>query len=1079
MALTEQQKRMVDANLKTLDYLEGTGILNNMKKRLSRERFLFISTGGTGHKLMKVLKENLIHHVSEEDIRNRVSFLVIDTDHAELELLRKEGDHGIFENTELLKLPYQEARRTIAPATRTPQVQSWVHPDLYSVTGGDGRSVEFSGAGAGAYRQVGRVHLSQRTALEELRTRIIGKIRTLAAHENNLDRINVFFFCGIAGGTGSGTIIDLAFLTRYFIKSFNGAIYSRTRFRAYLMLPSACGYETDFGKKTRGNRNAYAALKEIDYFMNVSVREEHYHEEYDGITVDLNDNIFDFCTLVEGVGGPGIIFENQNQVAMQVTADSIINMITDTGLKDDKGNTQFLVDSFLCNRDITSNNIRMHSYREWPRNAHYVYNVIGYSECVVPIDLMVVYVAKKVFDQVWELFLRCGRVTDERVDVFLSDCGLDAKTLKKSTSFTTVKNTVEIEMKKQFEKNGPYYLSNLLMDSVNRLQSEDGMYRKEALKKANGFWDKEKWEKTVKRYDKVIDEILIPWNQNVFEIYTYVIDCFKVLLEKNAGILTETTKYQTVFGNSYCWSPIDLTKGNEACEAVRLYLDCLIPEKEVEEKAKKFVRKLIEKREEWTQLTSAKEIGKFNAAKAIREFVESEIFSAVNTTLEGFLVKRYSESDESVTVLDESGKEIPSPAVAVAAKKIVEQLEKAAAALAQSDYLENCYRYRYITIPTGCKWLKAAIKEECENAEMSGVKIYESSAQDRVVLYRLYGGVAAYMLNWVKQAESDYEADVNYPGLHISQSKTGKDWTRFPNLYVESLWMPEERQVRKREALISQKVKEILEKAKSLQIIAQQEDGYYTAILPVRELAADKLEEALVLEHKTYDLREILAALEKNGLVEPVKLKYTRMIVTTTENPKPKDFEWQLAQQAVRLNVPLMDRISEGVQTIERIAEQTSRHNEQVKTDELKKQRLNCLIDSRMIGFLVYEELRKKWILELPERDQRELVKLEKRVEVECREYYGAEAFFRLDEETYADCCEAVNRWKESAEDETLIRANEERQKYKEEITALRGLKKQTNLVSYPMASMDFVEAVGEDESAKIRDFYDRLIREL
>lgn len=96
MALKQQQKNQVDENLKALDYLEGTGLLNSMKKHLAKERFLFISSGGTGHKLMKVLKENLERHVEDGDIRDRVKFLVIDTDHGELERLRREKGKGIL-----------------------------------------------------------------------------------------------------------------------------------------------------------------------------------------------------------------------------------------------------------------------------------------------------------------------------------------------------------------------------------------------------------------------------------------------------------------------------------------------------------------------------------------------------------------------------------------------------------------------------------------------------------------------------------------------------------------------------------------------------------------------------------------------------------------------------------------------------------------------------------------------------------------------------------------------------------------------------------------------------------------------
>lgn len=1077
MALKQQQKNQVDENLKALDYLEGTGLLNSMKKHLAKERFLFISSGGTGHKLMKVLKENLERHVEDGDIRDRVKFLVIDTDHGELERLRREKGKGIFEAHELLKLPFQEARRTIAPGTMTPQAEAWVHPELYSVTGGEGSSAEFAGMGAGAYRQVGRVHLAQRTALDMLRDYVVEKIHSLTSNQNNLDPINVFFFCGISGGTGSGTIIDLAFLTRYFIREFNGNVYARTRFRAYLMLPSACGFETDKGKKTRGNRNAYAAMKEIDYFMNLSVRQEHFQEDYDGERVDIKENIFDFCTLVEGVGGPGIIFDDQNKVAMQVTSDSIINMITDAGLKDSAGGTQFLVDSFLCNRDVTSDIIRSNSHREWPRNAHYVYNVIGYSECVVPIDLMVAYVSMKVFDQVWQLFSKGGEVTEDKVDDFLSNCGLQASVLRKNDSFTTLKQTIEIEVMREFERFGPYYVTNLLAESIKRIQGESGMYRSEALKKSVAplIPGKAKWEQTVRRYDRVVEDILQPWNQQIYDVYTYVIDVFKDILEKNAGILTETERYSAVFGNSYCWSPIDLTKGNKACQSVREYLDSLISQKEAEDKAKKFVRKLLEKREEWTELSVGKRTGKFNAAGEVRDFMETEIHSVVDATLEEFLVKLYSGMpDAMVTTLDGEGREMAHPAVMDAANEIVERLENQAAALVQSRYLNRCYKYLYITIPSGCKWLKKAVEEKC----MEQVEVYESSAQDRIVFYRLYSGIAAYMLTWVSQAEKDYESDVNYPGLHISQSKTGRDWTRFPNLYVESLWSKEERGDRKREAAISREVRNDMDKAAGLDMIEKEEYGPYTALLPLKGKNTEDLKNALQLPQDMCLFKEIWRELKEAGLVESIEIKYTGMITSTIENPKPADFDWQIAGQAVRMNVPLMDRLHEGVRIAEEIKDWIDVHNQKAKGSMRLKERMGCLIDMWMLNYLIYDELRGKWFVELPQQDQMELTRLDGRLKIECKEYYCAEAFFALSDEIYGECTEAVEAWRDQGQDQELMEQRKRRNQWKEAFLSIRTLKRRTDQISYPMASVDFEDEAGE-EADRIRKFYDRLIREL
>lgn len=48
--MNDTHKQRVKANLSTLDYLEGTGVISIHKRKLVNELFVFISSGGNGHK---------------------------------------------------------------------------------------------------------------------------------------------------------------------------------------------------------------------------------------------------------------------------------------------------------------------------------------------------------------------------------------------------------------------------------------------------------------------------------------------------------------------------------------------------------------------------------------------------------------------------------------------------------------------------------------------------------------------------------------------------------------------------------------------------------------------------------------------------------------------------------------------------------------------------------------------------------------------------------------------------------------------------------------------------------------------
>ena len=54
------RKARVEANLKRLDYAEGNGLLSRAKKELlPGELYLFISSGGTGQKALRSIKETI------------------------------------------------------------------------------------------------------------------------------------------------------------------------------------------------------------------------------------------------------------------------------------------------------------------------------------------------------------------------------------------------------------------------------------------------------------------------------------------------------------------------------------------------------------------------------------------------------------------------------------------------------------------------------------------------------------------------------------------------------------------------------------------------------------------------------------------------------------------------------------------------------------------------------------------------------------------------------------------------------------------------------------------------------------
>ena len=1084
-----RRKQLIANNLNTLDYLKGTGIISTHKRKLANECYLFISSGGNGHKMLTTLRRQLEWQVDPLELERKVGFLAIDACHQEMEDLVTELD---FERTEVLKLPYEGAHDSIAPNKITPQMNQWVYPDLYAKTGGMAATAPsqsgFDPSGAGAWRQPGRIRLCQPNSLTSLKGALTTAVRNLAVNKSPGARFHVFFLAGLAGGTGSGTIVDLAFLTRHIIKhEVNADLYTKTQVSAYLLLPSACGTDSN----AQGDRNAYAALKEIDYFMGLQARGESFRQLYgSGFDVEITENIFDFCTLVEGIADGGVFYEDTADTARHVTANSILNLIA---VPDgDPGKARpFLAEAFLSNKtQKISEAIIDQTHRAWPRNANYVYNVIGYSCCVVPIDLITVYVANIVFEEVWKKFDRYREATEEAAENFLQDCLLEPKELYKETKAKLVLERIDDQADECFQKKGPYYMINLLNKACRLIVSED--YRGCAARKSGGIFGKKNksWERTEGFYRMARDHMR-DMNHQLFEVYTEVIDQLKQLLRENAGLLTETKKYEDTFGSSFHWSPINLTNGMEATRVIKTYLDELIPKDEVHRKAQRFVNEMCDMKDAWTKLEPSIEghSAAFDVAGCIRKFVEKEFKECVNTTMEAFLVKLYS-GDPNARVPELDANEDPQGhrGVKTAAAGIVSDLQRKASALVQTSqhfYLKQCANHVYITVPGGCKWLPDAIADCAASNSVTGRdNIYCSSAQNEIVLYQIYAGVPAWALNWVEQAEEKYRDAPQSCGLHIEKSRDGWSWDQFPDLSFEYAATEKDRQRRKDEQKLADMAAEDLAKARDLGLLIRipqpgvEVEQYDLFLLKNPQAAVDGMMAQAGLDpRETYSREDLYSRLAEKGTMRTVPLRYANAEFNTQERPAPEDLGWELTYKSLRHMMAVWSALRDGFVTLEKLTDALKEHNTTADRLRREEERKMVFLASLASGALRYNAVRKRWYACAEDEFPLGGV-LEKPQEWACKEYYAAQAFYDLDEDLYRPFAQAKQELEDQGTDEQLKEIAKQRKALRDFYITLRRQTKPSGEpdVRFPMAADQFRNVVGEELCQKIRAFYDWMI---
>jgi len=380
MALTETQRK----NLSKLDVMEGTGVFSNNTKVDSVDQpTVIISLGGLGGKTLDELKKQIMRRVNKEN--NSIRLLAIDSADADLAKL---VDYGALTREETMSLydpaiPAMATNRVNIPD----HIKKWLNEEFVP---------SIKGEGCGGVRQNGRFVLSVPSVYNKVRSKIKEKIEE-ARNAAPAGRLNIIFIAGISGGTGSGTFIDMAYITRDIIKTEIGLTADASyKMSAYIFMP-----DVQFGNGANIDAlksNGYAALKELDYFYNLRKVNGVYEWPFsEGIIKNSESNIYDFCTLVSSYDANGRVVGNPEASAINVTVESLMALITNAELTGPDGQPQQILSSFMDNHD---NNIEQWMINgngkdegQFPRSASYCYNVIGYGSARIPVDAIKSYIS--------------------------------------------------------------------------------------------------------------------------------------------------------------------------------------------------------------------------------------------------------------------------------------------------------------------------------------------------------------------------------------------------------------------------------------------------------------------------------------------------------------------------------------------------------------------------------------------------------------------------------------------------------------------------------------------------------------
>ena len=377
MALTPEQRKTVKKNMETL---KGDGFIQRKKRNVtdSDTYYIVVGLGGTGGNALAEVKRELEKRVEREDYEKHVRFLLVDSAKEEVETFISKN---VFTSDETCVLPHIGAKESVEHPT--PFMRKWLNPELKNHLDG-----ALEGDGAGNRRQCGRVLLCSDAALLTLRDKISAVFRALVTNVPDA-QCNLIVLAGIAGGTGSGTVIDATYIMSQTLESigvghFDGAY-------GFIFLPPASSdtiaHAGQLGFAT-GNSNGYAALKEIEYHMTLRERNERFIMDYDGFEV-IQENLFKQCILIDG-SNRSVLYSEPKTIAAKTVADCIVNIVAPGQLQSDvegaAGGQGVQQGSLLTTLADVPANIQDFIIGQEPhfipRDSYYIFNATGYSECI-------------------------------------------------------------------------------------------------------------------------------------------------------------------------------------------------------------------------------------------------------------------------------------------------------------------------------------------------------------------------------------------------------------------------------------------------------------------------------------------------------------------------------------------------------------------------------------------------------------------------------------------------------------------------------------------------------------------------
>ena len=358
----------------------------------THNRTILIGLGGTGMQTIDFVK-GMISHRLDPSWRQYVAFIGIDSDPYEMKSMRylRQPEDAFVCTT----LPGADQRMHTGawPNAWHRFVDPSKTPGLPSLNSNGANRARYIGKIKAHDQESDGLGVDEQivAALEAVKVNRLAPLSGLAGAMENYE---VYVIGSVCGGTCSGTFLELPALIRHALNTNSVHIH------ALLYLPDTFAFENPFHDMVL-QANAYAALKELNYFEGINMREGYaeafaYNDPAEG-TLDIGFHN-DFYTIPYLIGTVNGHSPDGMQRAKDTVAKFLISLLGKITFPD---GAPFLVESFVCNATAHQSDKLTNPFNpcieatgehhEFPKR----YAAIGFAEASFPRKLVRAYTIGK------------------------------------------------------------------------------------------------------------------------------------------------------------------------------------------------------------------------------------------------------------------------------------------------------------------------------------------------------------------------------------------------------------------------------------------------------------------------------------------------------------------------------------------------------------------------------------------------------------------------------------------------------------------------------------------------------------